>query len=185
MANEPRRGRSRPTPTPQNSATMGVILVVAAVVVAILLFNVGGGTATSSDDLTPAESAAEGRETTTTTEAPAVTTPPANLVVYAANGSGVSGRAGDTAEKLNAIGYSNVKAVDGQSTATTMIYFAAGLENDALALATAMGLPADRVAAMPATSPLKVPATDAALIVLIGPDFDPNTAAIGVPTSGG
>lgn len=182
MANEPRRGRARPAPTPQNSATMGVILVVVAVVVAILLFSVGGGNATGGDDRTPAESAAEGRTTTIpTTDPPLVTTPPANLVVYAANGSGVSGRAGATAEKLTAIGYTNIKAVDGTSTPTTMVYFAAGLENDALALARAMGLPDDRVAAMPDPSPLKVPANDAALIVLIGTDFDPATAVITPP----
>lgn len=185
MANEPRQGRGRATPTPQNSAAMGVILVVVAVVVAILLFSVGGGNVTADDDRTPAESAADGRTTTVpTTEAPLVTTPPANLVVYAANGSGVSGRAGATSEKLNAIGYTNVKAVDGTSTPTTMVYFAAGLENDALSLARAMGLPDDRIADMPSPSPLKVPANDAALIVLIGTDFDPATAVFTPPAGG-
>lgn len=188
MANESPRRQQRPPATPQNSAAMGVILVVAAVFIAILLFNAGGGNAADTNDgRTAAESANGGRATTTTTTAPpAVTTPPANLQVVVANGSGVSGRAKATAEKLNVLGYTNTQAVDGTATPTTMVYFAEGLEADGIALVRQINLPDDRAQAMPATQPLNTPVPGAALILLVGADFDPANAVFGsttVPTN--
>ncbi len=185
MANESRTRQGRSPATPQNSATMGVILVVAAVVIAILLFNAGGGTTTRVDgDQTAAESAnGSDKPATTTTTTPPSTTPPASLAVLVGNGSGVTGRAKATAEKLTALGYSNIKAVDGKDTATTVIYFAPGLDADGIALARLMNLTDDRAQALPAESPLKQAVGDAKLVVLVGSDFDPNTAVFGTTTT--
>jgi len=187
MANETRARQSRPPATPQNSATMGVILVIAAVIVGVLLFNAGGGNSKDSDtDKTAAESANGGKSSTTTTSAPPVqTTPPASLEVVVGNGSGITGRAKTTSEKLAGLGYSNIKFVEGNPTPSTLVYFSAGHDADALALAQQMGLGADRVQPVPAQSPLKTPAPTAALIVLVGADFDPATAVFGttVPPS--
>ncbi|MFN8052756.1 MAG: LytR C-terminal domain-containing protein [Acidimicrobiales bacterium] len=183
MANEPRTRQSRSATTPQNSAAMGVILVIAAVFLAILLFNAGGGTAKEVTDKTAAETAkGSGKGTTTTSSTPVVTTPPASLKVLVGNGSGVTGRAKSTADKLAALGYTDIKAVDGKSTATTVVYFATGLDNDGIALARQMNLSDDRAQPLPADSPLKVPVGDAKLVVLVGTDFDPATAAFGSTT---
>lgn len=188
MANESRGRQQRPPATPQNSAAMGVILVVAAVFVAVLLFVAGGGNAEPSDTgETAAESANGGRSTTTTSTIPvAVTTPPGNLKLVVANGSGARGRAAATAEKLNALGYSNTAPVDGTATPNTVVYFAEGLEADAIALLRQINFPEDRAQVMPAQQPLVTPVPDASLILLVGSDFDPATAVFGsttVPTN--
>jgi len=186
MANTTRTRQSRQPDTGSNSAAMGVILVVAAVVIALLLFNAGGGNEVASDgDRTAAESATEtGDEaaTTTTSTIPVVTTPPANLEVLVGNGSGATGRAKTTAEKLLPLGYSNTKAVDGKDSPTTIVYFAAGFDPDALMLAAAMNLQPASVQPLPAETPLKVPVGTANLVVLIGTDFDPATATFGATT---
>ena len=178
MANESRSRQPRPPATPQNSATMGVILVVAAAVIAILLFNAGGGAAKDDNTAkTAAEAANGGKSGTTTTTAPAaVTTPPGQLEVVVGNGSGVAGRAKATAEKLNPLGYTNTKFVDANSSPTTVVYFSAGHDADAVALAQLLGLTDDRAQPLPAQSPLKEPVPTAALTVLVGTDFDPATA---------
>lgn len=185
MANESRQRQGRAPATPPNTAAMGVILVVAAVFVAILLFNAGGGeSADTGKDRTPAEQATGSDKTTTTTSTiPVVTTPPASLNVVVGNGSGVTGRAKKTADKLGGLGYTKIKAVDGKNTATTTVYFVAGLENDALALTRLMGLPDERAQPMPGETPLQVPVGDAQIVVLVGTDFDPATAALGATSA--
>lgn len=185
MAGDSGARSGRAATTPQNSATMGVILVVAAVVVAILLFNAGGGNAADSDgDRTAAEAARGSSGGTTTTTAVPDTTPPANLVVAVGNGSGVGGRAKATADALAMLGYTNNKAVDGESTATTIVYFLPGLDADAAALAAKMGLSPDRAVPMPDPIPLKESVEGAQLVVLVGGDFDPATANFNADATG-
>jgi hypothetical protein len=185
MANESRSRQGRQPAASQNSATLGVILVVFAVFIAILLFNAGGGNASGDSDKTAAESAnASNKSSTTTSAAPPSTTPPAAVKLLVGNGSRITGRAKTTADKLKALGYTNISAVDGKDTATTMVYFAAGHEADAQAVAAQMQLTPDRVQPVPAgDSPLKVPVGDAAVVVLVGPDFDPATAPIGTTST--
>lgn len=177
MANQSSRG-SRQTATPQNSAAMGVVLVVVAFVVGLLLLTKGGDDNSDSASETPAgQEVDEGTGTddvTESTEPTASTTPPAQLQIIAANGSGVGGRAGATATLLNGLGYPNVQAVDGTTTATTQVYYLEGFVDDAAAVAANMGLPADRVVPMPATVPLDgAELGSATIIVLLGPEFDP------------
>lgn len=180
MATEPRRRTARAPQTPQNSTKLGVILVVAAVLVGVLIFSVGGGTDDGDDGRTAAEQA-QGDDGTTETTEPEVLTPTtqpvATLRLVIANGSGVSGRAGLTKERFDPLGYANSAAVDGSATETTFVYFAPGFDADANSIATIMGLTADRVAAMPQPQPLKTPDPAAQVIVLLGKDFDPATAA--------
>lgn len=186
MANESRSRQARTPATPQNSATMGVILVVAAVVIAILLFNAGGGESKADDsDKTAAESATGDDGSTTTSALPvAVTTPPANLFVVVGNGSGVTGRAKATAEKLGTVGYSNTKFVDGNPTPNTIVYFSPNFEADALVLTQYLGLTEDRAQPLPDPSPLKTPEPTASLTVLVGADFDPAIATFTTTTVG-
>lgn len=181
MANESRARQSRPPTSPQNSATMGVILVVAAVVIAILLFNAGGGVSTETSDETPAE-AAKGDTTTTTTIAVQTTTPLADLAVVVGNGTGVTGKAKTASEKLAAIGYTNISYVGSAAVANTLVYYSPNYELDATALAAAMKLPGDRVQPVPATTTLEEPVL-AAVIVIIGPDVDPESAEFATPAT--
>lgn len=181
MANQPRSRQARQPTTPQNSALMGLILVIATVVIALLLFNAGGGTEddsgnASSNGSTPNNSKAT---TTTSTTPPPVTTPVAALEMIVGNGSGIGGRAKATAERFVQIGYVLTKGVDANTAATTVIYHVPDAKNDALAIAAIMGFGADRIAPMPATSPLKTAVGSARVVVVVGPDFDPTTAAWG------
>ena len=66
--------------------------------------------------------------------------------------------------------------VDGKPSAVTTIYFIDGAKDDAVAVARSMGLGEDHVAQMPAATPLKVPVGAARVVVLVGLDFDPDTA---------
>lgn len=177
MANQPSRG-SRQTATPQNSAAMGVVLVVVAFVVGLLLLTTGGDDDADDAADTPAGQVADENgdsgDTTETTAPTPSTTPPAQLQIIAANGSGVGGRAGATSTLLNGLGYPNVQAVDGTTTATTQVYYLEGFVEDANAVAANLGLPAERVVPMPATVPLDgAELGNATIIVLLGPDFDP------------
>lgn len=173
MASERSRGSSR-TATPENSATMGVILVVVALFVGVILLVKGGGDA--KDDTSKESGSgqtADGTKKTTTTMPPS-TIPPAQLEVIAANGSGVSGRAKRTAELLKGVGYTNVKYVDGTATQSSMVFYVADAQADAAGVAAALNLPADRVQPMPQTVPLKDSQLGTAkVLVLVGPDFDP------------
>ena len=186
MANESRSRQSRTPATPQNSATMGVILVIAAVVIAILLFNAGGGESKADDtDKTAAESATGDSGSTTTSALPvAVTTPPASLEVVVGNGSGVPGRAKATAERLGTVGYTNTKFVDGNPSPNTVVFFSPGHDADALALTQLLSLTDDRAQPLPAQTPLKEAVPTAALTVLVGADFDPATASFTTTTVG-
>lgn len=184
MANESRSRQSRQPATPQNSAVMGVVLVVAAVVIALLLFNAGGGSSKAEEpDRTAAESANGDSTTTVASTAPPTLTPPGNLMLVVGNGSGVKGRAKATTDKLATFGYTNNKAVDGNSTPNTIVYFQPGLDADALALATLIGLPPDRVQPLGEPSPLITPEPTANLVLLVGPDFDPATAPFTTTTA--
>jgi hypothetical protein len=185
MANEARNRQSRQPATPQNSATMGVILVVAAVVIALLLFNAGGGGSTSTDSGKTAAEVANGDKGTTTSSTPPApaTTPPASLTVVVGNGSGVTGRAKTVSEKLSAVGYTTIKFADGTATPNTIIYFAAGHDADALYLAQTMGYGTDRVQPLEGKTPLKTADPTAVIVVLVGADLDPATATFTPPTS--
>ena len=175
MATQERTRSGRQSATPQNSATMGVILVLVALVVGIFLLVKGGGDAKGQKKETPA-SAAQGTDGSgpAKTTVPPSTTPVAALEIIVGNGSGVSGRAKKTAELLKTAGYSLVTYVDGKETATSQVYFVAGFDADARAIATSLNLPAERVVQMPPEVPLKDTLLGTAkVVVLVGPDFDP------------
>ena len=182
MANETATRQGRSPATPQNSAAMGFILVIAGVVIALLLFVAGGNSNDSGSNGSGATGAGAGggassSKSTTTTTAPAPKiTDPAALALVVGNGSGKTGRGKKTAAKLIASGYVKATGVDGKSSAVTTIYFIDGAKDDAVAVAKSMGLGEDHVAQMPPETPLKVPVGDARVVVLVGLDFDPDTA---------
>lgn len=183
MATSERPRAASRSATPQNSATMGVVLVAVALVVGLFLLLKGGTSTESATDEGPSGSGSGADTEQTTTTAPPTTTPPAQLEVIVANGSGVGGRAKATSEVLKAVGYTAISAVDGTATETTTIYYIAGFETDAAGIAQAMGLGLDRMAAMPPQPPLKSGELGTAkALVLVGPDWDPANPP--APTAG-
>ncbi len=81
--------------------------------------------------------------TTTTATTTSVLAPeslaPEELVVATANASGVSGVAGETADRLRSLGYVDVTPVDSDPSATSAVYYQPGLEREASRLAVDLG----------------------------------------------
>ena len=179
MATSDRPRAASRSATPQNSATMGVLLVVVALFVGLFLLVKGGSsTETATDDGKPGAGSGTDTEETTTT-APPTTTPVGELDVIVVNASGAGGRAGATGQVLSAVGYAKAGAKEAaktatETTATTTIYFVDGFQTDAAGVAAAMGLGLDRRAPVPATITLKDGDVGAAkVIVMVGTDWDP------------
>ena len=179
------RGRGAPA---ASTATRGVILVVGAVIIGAMLLWKGGGaekaTVTGEEILKPVTGSSGGKGTTTTTQAPSTSAvAPAQLLVVFANGSGTTGVAKTKAEELKAKGYSAATYVAGTVTPLTMVFYVAGFEGDAQAVAIAMGLPAARVAPIPDPAPV-AKLGDNKIVVVIGQDKgDPNVAGAPATTT--
>src|SRR3954468_1070204 len=163
------------------STARGVVLLVIALGLGILLLQ--------STDRSPTLTTTQAATPTTvppTTAPPAPTTttlPPAHdpktVKVLAANGSTVNGLALKTKDKVAAAGYDALSPVTAtQKVTATQIWYAAGYQPDALAIAALLGLPPTAVAPIPAKVP--VPGgTTAHVVVLAGPDL----SALAAPTT--
>ena len=106
-------------------------------------------------------------ETTTTTSA---RRDPASVNVLVANGSGVSGVAGQTAEALGSLGYTIVDTANASPVSATQVLYAGEAEADALGVAEALGLDAAAVAPVPDPPPVPDLA-GADVVVIVGPDL--------------
>jgi hypothetical protein len=163
-----------------------VVLVAIAVVVGILLlYRTGhGGTGATAASSTGTTAKSKAKTTTTrpgtgsTAATSAVTTttiaparPASAVKVLVANGSGVSGLAGLTATKLHTAGY-NTLAVQNATRQVTasIVYYQAGYPQEALVLATVLGLPATSVQPI-ATPPPVTNLSTANILVVAGPDL--------------
>ena len=90
--------------------------------------------------------------TTTTTVPPVVTHLPGQVKVAVANGTGDRGRAGRTAGVLNADGYvTAAKNTEQDRVSESVIYYRPGYGDDAKAVASALGAPADLLTPAPST----------------------------------
>src|SRR4051812_3819048 len=158
------------------STLRGVVLLGVALLLGIVLLQSTDRSPTLTTAGTPPPTAAP----TTTPAAPTTTTAPApaahdpkTVKVLAANGSTVNGLGDKTRLKLQESGYNALTAV----TATTkvhssLVYFAAGFEPDARAVAAVLTLPPTAVQPLPAKSTLPNVA-QANVVVLAGPDLVP------------
>ena len=170
-----------------STATRGVIVVVVALVVGVLLIMKGGGGAAVGED---PNAAIDGTTTTqaggpTTTEATSSTsTPPGDLKIIVANGSNISGLAGRTKDQLAAASYTAVIATDATAdAATSIVFYVAGYEADATAVAAALGMPPERLSPMP--DPANVPVASiegVQVVIVLGPDA-PNAGGGGAVTT--
>ena len=199
-------------PSGGGSAGRAIVLVAAAIALGAFLLARGFD---GSDDTSPAsngdaaeqeaspsgegengdEPAVEDQETTTTTTTtttapPVVTHPPGQVKVAAANGTGDRGRAGRTAEVLNARGYvTAAKNTEQDRVSESVIYYRPGYGDDAKAVASALGAPPDVLTPAPATimTLIRNPETPPDLetfniFVVVGTDnviLDPDPAAAG------
>lgn len=90
--------------------------------------------------------------TTTTAPPPVVTHPPGEVKVAVMNGTGVRGRAGRTADQLNAAGFvTAAKNTQQDRVEASVIYYRTGYGDDAKAVASALRAPADIITPAPAT----------------------------------
>ena len=90
--------------------------------------------------------------TTTTTVPPVVTHLPGEVKVAVANGTGERGRASRTAGVLNAGGYvTAAKNTEQDRVSESVIYYRPGYGDDAKAVASALGAPADLLMPAPST----------------------------------
>ena len=89
---------------------------------------------------------------TTTTVPPVVTHLPGEVKVAVANGTGERGRASRTAGVLNAGGYVTApKNTEQDRVSESVIYYRPGYGDDAKAVASALGAPADLLTPAPST----------------------------------
>ncbi|MCY4068771.1 MAG: LytR C-terminal domain-containing protein [Acidimicrobiaceae bacterium] len=130
--------------------------------------------------------------TTSTTVAPppVVTRPAGEVKVAVMNGTGVRGRAGRTADKLNAGGYvTAAKNTQQDRVENSVVYYRQGYGDDAKAVASALGAAADIITPAPATimTLIRNPESPADLVdfhvfVVLGTDdtiLDPTPPAAG------
>ena len=90
--------------------------------------------------------------TTTTTAPPVVTHLPGEVKVAVMNGTGERGRAGRTADTLNATGYvTAAKNTQQDRVETSVIYYRPGYGDDAKAVASVLGAPPDIITPAPTT----------------------------------
>lgn len=167
--------QSPPDAEDPRARTLGVALIAVALLIGVVLLAKGfsqedGLISTASpetDRTTTTVGAIEGGtgETTTTT---AAANPPASVSVLVANGSGATGVAGSNADKLNAAGYTTVETTNAPTTTATSVYYAAGAQADAAAVATALGFDQAVVAAMPSSPPVEL--AGATVLVVVGSD---------------
>lgn len=182
-------------PTPPNrtsdpAVTRGVIvLIVAALIGIILLAGSGSFTAKNASTKKATTTVSQGgtvTTTATTTTPPAPTThPPAQVKVLVLNGTGGQQltAGADNTKKLTPAGYATLPPNDAATAAQSHVYFTAGYEPDARAVAKVLGLPDTSVAAMP--NPLPSPdSAPANVVALIGADQGGKATTGGTATGG-
>jgi hypothetical protein len=138
----------------------------------------------SEDDGATDDGTDEGSETTETTVA---VRSPAEVTVIVLNGTSVSGAAGKYSTAIGSAGYQMLEAGDSSTKIpVTQVFFTAGFEREAAAVALAAGAPATVTpAALPTPPPGEVGAAN--VVVVVGADLaslTPTTAAPGsTPTT--
>jgi hypothetical protein len=180
MASPQRSRQRRSAPSGPDPAARGIILVVVAVVLGAILLAAGGTVGFDQDDESVDIGEGGGGEGVTETTAPTetatsapVTVAPSQVAVVAANGAGISGLAGQSADFLATQGYTNTAATDALAdTAQTVVYYVDGFQPNAVAIAGAFGLPETQVQPLPAEPVAGDQPDTTAVVVLLGPDAE-------------
>ena len=158
-----------------------MVLIVFIIATAVSLHYVHPATPSSSAATTATTRASTGTTTpaghpTTTT----TTTPPSKVPVVVANGSNVSGAAGSISTQLQAAGWQILPAENATSNVSaSVVYYVAGLQPSAAAIAKFLGVPASGVQPLTSAAPVGAVGT-AQVVVVVGPDV---ASKIGQPTT--
>lgn len=196
MASTQRPRNPRRQPSNSDAASRGLILIVVAIALgAILLWKgglVGFDPDGSSVDIGEGSATTETTvptDETTTTAAPDVTVAPAQVKVVVANGAGVSGLAGASADYLATQGYTNSVATDAPAQVpTTKVYAAEGFEGNATVIAGLFKVDPATIEPIPPEPVAGDQPADAGVILVLGPDAEATVAEAGgdgTDTTGG
>lgn len=160
---------------PPAAAGRGLLLIAASVVLGLILLSQGfdDGAATSSRASNTGDTADVSSETTQTL--PLETIPdaldPSQVPVVVSNAAGISGLAGEVSSQLQALGYiTSEPETAAELSDFTTVYYQPDFEAEAIAVANALGYPAEQVV-QPSPSP--APAGDGVtevVIVVLGAD---------------
>ena len=162
--------------TPQHAQSSGggsagraIVLVIVAVALGAFLLARGFDDSDDSTEASPSATTEESTNgdpepngttstttttttTTTTAPPPVVTHPPGEVKVAVMNGTGVRGRAGRTADTLNATGFvTAAKNTQQDRVEDSVIYYRPGYGDDAKAVASVLGAPPDIITPAPGT----------------------------------
>jgi hypothetical protein len=159
----------------RSAVLRGALLIGVAVILgAVLLaqsFKDGGSPVSAGGTTT---STVKRTETSTTPSTAPQLHDPAAVKVLVLNGSGKSGIAKAGADQLKAANYTTLDPANATSSTpipTSVVYFTAGYEADAQAIAAKLGLAPSAVQALPSPPPPSVgDPKDANIVVLIGAD---------------
>lgn len=163
---------------PDRQRLVGVLIIVVAVVIGVVLLFRG---LSAPETTAVPDPAADVTATTVDRDAPPPTDvaqstvpegpAPGDVTVLVANGSGVTGLAGQTSATLEADGYQVLSPTDALATApVTTVYFTENFEAAARSVAEALGLPESAVVPLATPSPVADIAT-ADVVVVLGADF--------------
>ena len=163
---------------PDRQRLVGVLIVVVAVVIGMVLLFRGLSapeTTTASDPAGDVTATTVDRDAPPPTDVAQSTVPegpaPGDVTVLVANGSGVTGLAGQTSATLETDGYKVLTPTDAlASAAVTRVYYTEGFEAAATSVAEALGLPASAAVPLATPSPVADIAT-AQVVVVLGSDF--------------
>ena len=118
--------------------------------------------------------------TTTATTHPTTTTttvPPSHVPVLVANASGITGAAGAVSTQLQTAGWDVLPPVNASTQVTkSNVYYVAGQQKAAEAVATTLKLPASAVVPYTTSAPVSAIGT-AEVLVVVGPDLADKSAA--------
>lgn len=169
----------------------GIAVLVVAVLIGFLLLLKAGDSGSSevSTGTTPGTVDTSGIETTTTAVGSDTTTTtadtggegraPAEVKVLVLNGSGKAGVAKSNSEAIGEKGYTMLTPGNAAANSSqTAVYYAAGYQTEAEAVASALGRTSDIVVAKPTTS--LGPGSDTAnVVVVLGADVAPASSSTG------
>ncbi|HEX7165942.1 MAG TPA: LytR C-terminal domain-containing protein [Acidimicrobiales bacterium] len=169
----------------------GVILLGIALLIGVVLLNAtddqppGTDVAAGTSNGTTEEKA-DDRKPAATTTVPPTTLPakaPAEVKVLVANGSGLKGAAKNANDKVKAAQYNALAPTDGPATKETVIYYTAGFEREAAAVAGVLEIPSTLAKPMPTPAPFDTKTAN--VVVLLGPDHGTrfSTATTVAPTT--
>lgn len=152
-----------------------LIVAIAVVLGVVVLHHSGPSTASTTVATTGTTAAPAVAPTTTTAPTPRAASgsarPPNQVLTLVANGTKTAGAGARISAALQRAGYDVLPATNSNSSAnSSAVYYTAGYDRDAVAVAGVIGLGPSAVQPAPTQSPVSNP-HNARVIVVIGPDL--------------